>query len=151
METNLKATIYKHCLDFVAQKILACQECIQAAQETSKGETKSSAGDKYETTRAMMQIEIENNTKRLVEAQELQKILLQITWQERYEMVGMGSLVKTNHGIFFIAIGIGQLKIDTLPYFIVSPASPIGGALMKKKVSESFTFLSKNYEILEIL
>jgi hypothetical protein len=146
----LKEQIYQACLDRVAHNIETLQASICAAQETSSAETKSSAGDKYETTRAMMQIEIESYTKRLVEAQKLQMTLLQIPWQDVYEWVKVGSLVTTNQGVFFIAIGIGQLSIEGRVYFVVSPASPIGACLLKKKVHDTFTFLQKKYEILAI-
>lgn len=146
----LKEQIYQACLDHVAHNIETLQASIRAAQETSQAETKSSAGDKYETTRAMMQIDIETHTKRLNEAQNLQTTLLQIAWQDVHEWVKVGSLVTTNQGVFFIAIGIGQVRIEGQAYFVVSPTSPIGACLLKKKVHDTFTFLQKKYEVLAI-
>ncbi len=147
---SLKEIIYQKCLDFVTSTVLTAQESIRAARETSHAETKSSAGDKYETTRAMMQIEIENNSKRLAEARTLQNTLLQITFLEKYELVTIGSLVQTNQGLFFIAIGIGQVRIDLDTYFVISPTAPIGELLMRKKVGDAFFFNKKNYLVLEI-
>lgn len=146
----LKEQIYQACLDHVAHNIETLQASIRAAQETSQAETKSSAGDKYETTRAMMQIDIETHTKRLNEAQNLQTTLLQIAWQDVHEWVKVGSLVTTNQGVFFMAIGIGQVRIEGQAYFVVSPTSPIGTCLLKKKVHDTFTFLQKKYEVLAI-
>ncbi len=148
---NLKNQIYQRCLLQIEQNIQMQQNSIDNAQETSQSDTKSSAGDKYETTRAMMQIEIENNTKRLQEAQQQQKILSQINWQETFINVNLGSLVMTNQGTFFVAVGIGQLKLDEQKYFVISPQSPIGALLMHKKVGDAFVFMQKNYEVLEIL
>ena len=146
----MKDKIYERCREFVAQKILLSQQSIKASQETANSETKSSAGDKYETTRAMMQIEIQNNSKQLAEAQDLQGILNKITFQESYEAVALGSLVKTSEGIFFIAIGMGLIKINEDNYFVVSPSSPIGTLLLRKKVGARFEFNNKGYIILAI-
>lgn len=147
---TLKEHIHKQCLAYIADRIQTAQQSIASAQETSHSETKSSAGDKYETTRAMMQIDIERHSKRLAEAQDLQQILLQINVQARQEIVGLGSLVHTNQGDFFIAIGIGQLKVIDKMYFVISPTAPIACLLMKKRVGDSFIFNQKNYVILEI-
>lgn len=148
---TLKEQIYQNCLAYIADKIQSTQQSILSAQETSHAETKSSAGDKYETTRAMMQIDIETHTKRLAEAQDLQQTLLQINWQASHEKVGLGSLVYTNQGAFFIAIGIGQLKITDQTYFVISPTAPIANSLMRKKVGDSFVFNQKSYQILDIV
>jgi hypothetical protein len=149
--SNIKHRLLEACLAYVQHKIQTFQASLQAAQETSQSETKSSAGDKYETTRAMMQIDIENYTKSLAEAQNLQQTLTQIIFQPVYETVAVGSLVQTNYGTFFIAIGVGQLKLEDQTYFVVSASSPIGALLLKKKVGEQFTFNQKNYQVLEIL
>ncbi len=145
-----KQSIYDACLAYVVGKVQTAQESIAAAQETSHAETKSSAGDKYETTRAMMQIDIETHTRRLAEAQNLQKTLQQINLQATYAQVGFGSLVHTSQGFFFVAIGIGQLAVGDGLCFVVSPISPIGAVLMHKKVGECFAFNQKKYEILAI-
>ena len=149
---TLKNQIYNACLLYVMQNIEMLQNNIFVAQENSKSDTKSSAGDKYETTRAMMQIEIENCAKRLQEAQKQYQILAQITSNEDFSIdsVSLGSLVLTNQGTFFVSVGIGQLEIENKKYFVISPQSPIGMLLMNKKVGENFTFREAKYELLKV-
>lgn len=144
-----KNQIHKACLSYVAQNIEMLQDNIRVAQESSQSDTKSSAGDKYETTRAMMQIEIENCSKRLQDAQKQYQILIEMTLHDN-PSVGLGSLVLTNKGSFFVSVGIGQLAIEDKKYFIISPQSPIAELLMRKKLGESFVFREIKYEILEI-
>ncbi len=148
----LKNQIHNACLSYVAQNIEMLQNNILVAQESSKSDTKSSAGDKYETTRAMMQIEIENCAKRLQEVQKQYQILAEITVKnvDSVNSVGLGSLVLTNKGFFFVSVGIGQLEIEGKKYFVISPQSPIGMLLMNKKVGESFLFREVKYELLGI-
>ncbi len=149
---TLKNQIHNACLLYVAQNIEMLQNNIRVAQESSQSDTKSSAGDKYETTRAMMQIEIENCSKRLQEAQKQYQILSEITAKsiDSVSNVGLGSLVLTNKGDFFVSVGIGQLEVANKKYFVISPQSPIGEMLMRKKVGESFIFREIKYELLEI-
>ena len=60
MNQQDKDELYKKCVQIIENQILLAQQGIENAQQAANEETKSSAGDKYETTRAMMQIEIEN-------------------------------------------------------------------------------------------
>ena len=56
---NLKEELYNQCLNYVQSRMDAAQQGIDEAQQASKDDTKSSAGDKYETGRAMMQQQTE--------------------------------------------------------------------------------------------
>jgi hypothetical protein len=105
----IKEALIKKCLELLNDKKAILEKNIELAQEASRDDTKSSAGDKYETTRAMMQIEIDTNKKRLLETQSLENILLGIDIKTPSK-IGLGSLVKTNQGTFFISIGLGQIK-----------------------------------------
>lgn len=147
----MKKLLHQKCLEIIESKLLVIQQNIDAAQQTANEDTKSSAGDKYETTRAMMQIEIENNTKRLMEVRELKKILTQIIFQNNYQFVVVGSLVMTNQGKFFISIGLGQVFLEEDKYFVVSINSPIGALLLGKKINDTIIFNQKEYQILDIL
>lgn len=147
----MKKLLHQKCLEIIESKLLVIQQNIDAAQQTANEDTKSSAGDKYETTRAMMQIEIENNTKRLMEVRELKKILTQIIFQNNYQFVVVGSLVMTNQGKFFISIGLGQVFLENDKYFVVSINSPIGALLLGKKINDTIIFNQKEYQISDIL
>jgi transcription elongation GreA/GreB family factor len=124
---------------------------IQTAQLSANEETKSSAGDKYETGRAMAQLEIENNSAQLRESMKLKQVLEQISFDQKSTYVQIGSLVTTNQGIFYIAISAGQFVIEDETYFAISAASPIGQKLMGLRVDASFTFNKKEFCITHIL
>ena len=87
----LKDLLYQKCFELVENQILSSQKRIEEAQNAANAETKSSAGDKYETTRAMMQIEIENCSKQLAESQKLHNTLKQIVFQSNYQNVVLRS------------------------------------------------------------
>jgi transcription elongation GreA/GreB family factor len=120
---------------------------IKKTQSSANEETKSSAGDKYETGRAMAQLEIEKNTTQLREAERLQGMLQAIHKDLVSEIIIPGSLVTTSNGMFYISISIGLIEIDKTPYFIVAPDSPIGKLFMGKKVDDTVSWNSNVYAI----
>lgn len=126
------------------------EEAIREAQASANEETKSSAGDKYETGRAMMQLEIEKNSIQLQEALKLQRILDTINPEKKSVVAEPGSLVKTDQNYFYIAVSIGQVVIGGLSIFVVSADSPIGMRLKGLKQGQVMTFNSKTFNVEEI-
>jgi transcription elongation GreA/GreB family factor len=149
--TSLKYQLHSYCVAYIHERITAAQVAIQTAQLSANEETKSSAGDKYETGRAMAQLEIENNSAQLAESIRLKQVLEQISFDQATTSVQMGSVVITNQGNFYIAISAGQFVIEGKTYFAISTASPIGQKLIGLSVEASFTFNQKEYLITQIL
>jgi transcription elongation GreA/GreB family factor len=114
-------------------------------------EEKSSAGDKYETGRAMAQIERDKAAQQLDEAQKLKSILNQINPEVRNNKVVQGSLVITKDNLFYLAISVGKVSIDGQYFLIVAPTSPIGQILLNSKNGDEFTFNKEVHVIKEIL
>lgn len=149
--TSIKQQLHNKCLAYVHERIATAQEAIQIAQQSANEETKSSAGDKYETGRAMAQLEIEKNTVQLGEAKKLKQILDQISIERESSVISLGSIVFTNQGNFFIAISAGQFVIDSKTYFAISPNSPIGQKVIGLRAHDSFLFNDKEYKVSKIL
>jgi len=139
----IKEKLFNHCHVYIIERIDRFKKEIQTAQLAANEETKSSAGDKYETGRAMAQIEIERNMQQLNEAEKLLHVLSNIDLEQKGERVQTGSLIKTSQGNFFIAISIGMIEMEAQSYFIVSAESPIGKQLMGKRKGEQFKWNNK--------
>ena len=118
---------------YVNERIATAQQAINSACESANDDTKSSAGDKYETGREMMQQEIDRNREQLDEAKRLKFDLEQIKPLKITENVQNGSLVSTNYGKFYIGISRGQIIMNGRNYFAISALSPIGSKLLNKK------------------
>lgn len=146
-----KKSLHALCEAYVNDRIATIKQAIVQAQASANDETKSSAGDKYETGRAMMQLEIEKNTTQLQEALKLQKTLTDTPADETDWIVKLGSIVYTNEGNFYIAISAGALTCGQESYFAISFASPIGQLLKGRKVDDEFTFNKKHYIIDKIM
>ncbi|GAA4902217.1 3-oxoacyl-ACP synthase [Mucilaginibacter defluvii] len=147
--TDLKAKLHSLCLNYVQQKIDNAGEAIAEAQQAANNETKSSAGDKYETGRAMAQQEADRNMAQLNEANKLKVVLNHIAVTPNSTGVAdAGSIVTTDNGNFYIAISAGVLQVDDgSSYIAVSAASPIGTQLKGKRESDEFILNGKKYRL----
>ncbi len=129
----------------------AAQLAIEDAQKASNDDTKSSAGDKYETGRAMMQQETDRNLTQLNEANKLKVSLNKISPNGVAGKAETGSVVITGSGNFYIAISAGVLTVNNEKYFAISPASPIGLKLMGLKACDEFKQNDKLYHIKQVI
>ncbi len=148
---KLSDTLYQLCLEFIDNRIKTIRDAIQETQASADQETKSSAGDKYETGLSMMQLDMEKQAEQLQEALRTRKALEQIRLIDETGQSGSGirpgNAIQTSQGNFYIAISAGQLKVNDTTYFAISAATPIGSKLIGMKAGESFTFNGKNYTI----
>lgn len=148
---EIKNLLFEHCLEFINKRIQTADVALAQAREASNDDTKSSAGDKFETTREMMQQDISRNKSLLMDAQQNLQLLNSVKEVPAGDRVRNGSLVYTDQGAFYISISAGQLTIGKEVFFAVSAASPIGQLLMGKKTGDSFTFNGKTYLLKSIL
>lgn len=148
---ELKKELFALCENYVDEKIKAAQKAIDTAQKSANKETKSSSGDKYETGRSMMQLEIEKYSAQLNDGLNLKKTLTQINIAKKFDTVQSGSLVITNEGNYFIAVSAGKFILDNTTYFAISYSSPVGQALFNKKVNDFIEFRDKKFIIKDIV
>lgn len=138
-------------MDFILQRINTAETALQQSQEASNDDTKSSAGDKFETTREMMQQDIARTKNLLFDGQQNLQLLTSLeTVPPAGDTIRNGALVYTSKGIFYISISAGQVKVDDQIVFAISAASPIGKLLIGKKVAEVFSFNQNEYKIEKI-
>ena len=148
---NIKEQLYNLCVTYIQNRMQAAEDAFRAAEQASNDDTKSSAGDKYETGRAMMQQEKDRNTIQLNEASKLMVALNLIGTKNTSPIVETGSLVITDNGKFYLAISAGTLVVDGVSYFAVSPASPIGMKLKGLEAGDEFELNGKRYRINSII
>jgi transcription elongation GreA/GreB family factor len=147
---SLKKQIIQECRRLLENRIANAKQAMNAAQEAANSEDKSSAGDKYETSRAMGQLARDMNAKQVAEAQAELNSLSKLTIDSLSKKVIVGSLVTTSQGIYLIAVGIGVIEIEYLKVIVLSSRSPLATMMMGKIQGDSFTFNNKTYEITTI-
>ena len=147
---NIKELICNELLFSQKQKIKSLELLINSTTESRDTANKSSAGDKHETSRAKIQTEIDNYSRQLDLALNNLHIIEKVNSSKNNNVATQGSLITTNKGVFFIAIGIGKLQIRSNNYFIISLLSPIGSVMKGLSKNEKFTFRGIKYSIKNI-
>ena len=147
---ELKQQLYQLCQDFVENRRKTVQNTINEIQESLTSETKSSAGDKHETGRAMLHLEREKAGHQLAEIEKLTESLSKIDTTFTSKIVGLGSIVYTTQANYFIAISAGQIEVDGTKFFAISSNTPIGLLLMGKGVKDEGVFRSQIIKILNV-
>lgn len=139
-KNELKQLLFEKCSDYVEARFSTIQSSIEEIQESLSSETKSSAGDKHETGRAMLQLEREKAGQQLAEIENVKNALAQINIEKTSETVIIGSLVYTSQFNYFIAISAGLLTVDSETFYAISSQTPIGQLLLGKRTGDSFIF-----------
>lgn len=149
MKNNLqiKQQLYKQCVGFVEERLSNIQNQIKEIQESLTSETKSSAGDKHETGRAMLQLEREKSGHQLAEIEKVKENLSKIDSTTSFKLIGLGSVVFTTQANYFIAISAGQMEVTGHKFFVISPHTPMGLLLMGKAVGNEITFREQHFLI----
>nr|WP_294894322.1 3-oxoacyl-ACP synthase [uncultured Pedobacter sp.] len=146
----LKIDLFNVCLDALTTKGLEMKTEVEQLRIGIANDSKSSMGDKYETSREMMQQEINRLEQQIaLNAQQI-FTLKAINIDKTFTSVEKGSLVETNIGIFFISVSYGEIKTDQYSCFMISEFAPLAKLLLKKKVADTFELNNKSVQILNV-
>ncbi len=148
---TLKVELYQYLLSAIQDKITGLENNLAAIKESISNETKSTAGDKYETARAMLHIEQGNLMQQLSNAYQQKNELSIIDIQNQSQVAKQGSLIFTSNGNFFIAIAYGNVQIANNTIIVLSAQSPLGKLFMGKRNQETIVFNNNNFLINEII
>ena len=151
LDPAIKAELLNACKKYVEQRLATAKQAMHHAQEAANEEGKSSAGDKYETGRAMAQIERDKAAQQAQEALKLKEVLDHINSTQHHQKVMTGSVVASAQYNFYIAIGAGKMTVSGLDFIVVGPGSPLGKSLIGLAVNDTFTFNNQHHKILQVL
>jgi transcription elongation GreA/GreB family factor len=147
----IKAQLLAQCNDYVDHRIANSKQAMDDAQAAANEEGKNSAGDKYETGRAMAQIERDKAAQQLEEALKLKKILEGLDASIVNDAVRLGSVVETTSSNFYLSIGAGKFLVEGKEYLIISSNSPIGKLLLNLKAGDTLLFNNKEEVVMHII
>ncbi len=144
---TFKKSLHQHLTDLFKQDITELQNLIGELRSAAGNETKSSAGDKYETARAMAHLEIEKIGQQLAEKE---KALVTISsyGNDRRNAIGApGALVESTFGMIYIAVHRGEINHQNVRVFCISGASPVAKSINGKKSGDTFVVSNSTYTI----
>ena len=148
---SIKQKLYSKCEDALNRRLEVLQQAISDIQNNLQSETKSSAGDKHETGRAMLQLEREKAGQQLTDIQKQFELLHKINPETNQTTIALGAVVYTSQSQYFLAVSAGEIKIDGQQFFAISPATPIGQLLLSKSKGEAIQFRDQEIKILNVL
>lgn len=119
-------------------------------REGLAADTKSTSGDKHETSRAMNQLEQERLGKLIDQTEQMLNTTSQLAQSSQGSMIQNGSLLRLNGAYYLLAVAHGKLKVNNIEVFVLSPASPIGNALLGKTYGETISFNGRSIVIEEV-
>ncbi|TXE12912.1 3-oxoacyl-ACP synthase [Seonamhaeicola algicola] len=144
---NIKEALYKQCESFIDNRLKTVEATIKDIQTSLTTETKSTAGDKHETGRAMLQLEREKAGNQLSEIQKTKEILSKIDVKKTATIVSLGSVIYTSGIHYFIAISAGEITIDSITFYAISANTPIAKLLLGKTVGDTLNFRNVEFTI----
>jgi transcription elongation GreA/GreB family factor len=151
LDLKIKEALFKQCEVFVNRRLQTVENVISSNQRALQSETKSSAGDKHETGRAMLQLEMEKAGQQLAGIMQMKEILAKVDLVKTAKNVRLGSVIFTKKVNYFLSISAGQLVVADKIYFAVSVSSPIGKLLLGKQENEEITFNGMLYKVQKIV
>jgi len=147
----LKQKLYAVCLQDTEERISELKLAIDEARDAQQNDTKSSAGDKFETTREMMTQRIETLSIQLREVEAQRSQLMSLVNVSSSAQVQVGCIVLTSAANFYISISAGTKTCEGQKFVCISASSPLGSLLLGKKAGERIDFNQKQYLIEQIL
>jgi len=147
---TIKEKLYNLCLEFIDKRLLTVKSTMDEIQESLLSETKSSAGDKHETGRAMLQLEREKAGNQLAEILKTKTQLSKINIETTKINVSPGNVIYTSQANYFIAISAGVLTVNEQQFYAISPLTPIAQLLLCKKTGDIITFRDQKFTITNV-
>ena len=146
----LKQAILASCRARLTEQLSSIEASLSTLRKSKSNETKSSAGDKFETGRAMLQLEENNLRQQLAAARATEELLTKAERQPTGVEIAIGSLVATDRGLYMLAAGLGKISERGRVVYCVSPGSPIGQRLVGKVTGDRFLFNDTTFTILGV-
>ena len=124
----------------LSSKLTYLNTTLQQAIDSRNSDTKSSAGDKFETSREMAQIEIHKLETEILKTQQFITDLLSKSSQ----------FIITDKGTFLVTIPFGKLMLNDTAIFCISNSAPITKPLINTVISAQFNYGKVEYKVLNI-
>ena len=147
---NLKKDTHKYIASVLEEKLIHLSKAIETSMQSRDNEIKTSVGDKYETGRAMIQSEIDKLANNKIAWKNLLDELKNLNPETQSDIVNNGSLVETNHELFYFSIPYGKISIEGKEVFVISLFSPIGMIFKSKRAGDTIKFKEKTYTIINV-
>lgn len=146
-----RADFLSHLEKIIDKKVLDSRKYLESIEHSIHSESKSTAGDKHDTSRELMQQERNKAAQNLSNQLAMQKTLIQLRLLDANATIGFGSLIETQDHVIFIGLAIGKLNYLDREIVCISPLSPLARVLKGMHLGEVCTFNEVSYEVKQLL
>lgn len=146
-----KQKVIQRSYQLILYKLNEFEVTERSAQESAANDTKSSMGDKHETSREILQQEREMNGRRMAESIRQKEEIERILPNHEFTQIQSGTLTETSLGWFFFSTALGFVHVDNVKVAVISMVSPIGQSLKGRKAGDSIMFQGKPILIKQII
>lgn len=149
--SNLKSTIINTLIEQIDEKLSYLNNHSKDLNDALTSETKSTAGDKHDTSRAMIHLEQEKIQHQFSKIQQQRYQLLNFKEITSTEIIGLGNIILTPQNTFLLGVGLGKQVLNGKVVFCIGAETPLAAQLLGKKVKDEFYFNGKTEVIESIL
>jgi len=146
-----KSEIHSVILQHLEERMEQGKKDFLLAKESRDSDTKSSAGDKFETGREMMQREMDKISASLDMLKGQLAQMKRIEIHENPARVGLGSFIETDAENYYLSVGLGKLRFSGTQIYAISADSPIGELLYGKQTNEIIELRGRKITIKSII
>ncbi|MCT4673175.1 MAG: hypothetical protein N4A37_08040 [Prolixibacteraceae bacterium] len=147
---SIKEEFGRLVLSKIKEQIDLCKKGVEDLKDALVNDTKSSAGDKYETSRERISSDLNRLELQLIQYQKSYTFASKINMEPK-DRVEVGSLVLTNDGVYLFFLPLGKVECENGPFYSLSITSPIGQLFKNKEVGAEVTFQGRQYKILDVI
>ncbi len=129
------------------------QRLIQDAADLSEAiaqDDKSSAGDKYETSREMSQQELDKVNASIADNKRFETLVNQFLALPNSTKIQAGSLVQTTEFLLLFGLPLGSLKINETTVIGIGASAPLAQQLLGKTAGDYITFQGTQLSIISV-
>ncbi|MUP45065.1 transcription elongation factor [Gramella sp. BOM4] len=148
---NVRLELINSCEKYVEQRVQRISMAMEQLKEDLENESKSSAGDKYETGREMINIEWNKLSVQLKEYEKLDHILARLPKERINEKIAVGSIVYTNAANYFISIPAGEIEVDGEKFYAIGVQAPVAQKLVGLKEQDEFELNGQKIKIQKLI
>jgi hypothetical protein len=145
-----KTQLFNNCLEAINKQIKRYKEQMDAIKESMEANDVHTDYDE-EGSKGELLGDFEKYAKYLDTAQNMKLTLNKVDREHYSEYIKFGSAIETEGNLYFIACGLGNVKMDDgSTVYVISTEAPIYEKLKGKKAGETFILNEKEVKILEV-
>ena len=144
-----KVTIKKELHALLESRLIEMNNQLESLKASRSSADKSTAGDKHEVGRAMMQEELDRIESRIVVCKRMMQEAERMP-VSTHTTAAWGSLLETSMGWIYLSVPAGKLHCQGQSIMCISTDSPLGQFLQGHRAGEKLSFRSTTVVLMDV-